>query len=790
MSQILNLLKKKRLYFDGGMGSMLQKYGLRVGELPENWNIEHPDVIEKIHREYLSSGANIITTNTFGVNSLKHDDYEKLITCAVDCAKRASVGINDTFVAFDIGPIGKFLRPIGDLDFEDAVEVFAKNVRVATACGVDLIIIETMTDSYETKAAVLAAKENSTLPIFVTNVYDEYGKTLTGSDPESMIAMLEGLGVDALGINCSLGPDKMLPLIKRYAKASSMPIICNPNAGLPTVIDGEASYSICPEEFAEYCVLLAKSGANILGGCCGTTPDYIKMLVERTKDIPLAVPQASSDTIVSSFSHTVNIGNYPILIGERINPTGKSKLKQALRENNINYILDEGLKQADAGAHILDVNVGSPEIDEAKMLPSVVCALQSICDIPLQLDSNDPKALEKAMRIYNGKPLINSVNGDAESMDAIFPLVKKYGGVVIALTLNEYGIPETPQERIAIAKTILAKAREYGIENKNIIFDPLALPIATNQDNARITLECIKELNALGYKTSLGVSNVSFGMPDREAINVSFFSDALLQGLSCAIINPSSQAMLTARQLFADLLDGKIDISEYKESIGDLCDDRSKVDMGKKESSKAIVSLKEAIVNGLTERAIEITDLLISEKDPIEIINTEIIPALNEVGGSFEKRIIYLPQLLNSAECSSKAFSIIKEHIPASEANGNSVILATVKGDIHDIGKNIVKLLLESYGFTVYDLGKDVSPEAILEAVKKYGSRLVALSALMTTTLPSMESTISLLKKHDRNLMIMVGGAVLTEEYSKMIGADFYGKDALSAVKIAASVYK
>lgn len=779
MRKICELINKKRIYFDGGMGTVLQKRGLRSGELPECWSLEHPDVIEAIHREYLEAGANIITTNTFGVNCLKHSNYEELIAAAIQCAKNATSGYNEAFVAFDIGPLGRFLEPIGDLPFEDAVEIFAKNVRIAAKYGADLIIVETFTDSYETKAAVLAAKENCDLPIFVTNVYDEDGKLLTGASVEAMVAMLEGLGVCAIGTNCSLGPDKMIPIIKKLSECSSIPIIANPNAGLPIVVNGKAQYSLDALEFSRFSLSLAKSGASILGGCCGTEPHYIRAVVDATSDVPLRKITEKGLTVVSSYTHTVAIGNRPILIGERINPTGKPKLKQALINGDVNYVLEQGLKQADAGAHILDVNVGLPDIDEAEAMAKIVTALQSVCDLPLQLDSGDPRVLERSMRLYNGKPLINSVNGDEESMDAIFPLLKKYGGTVIALTLDKNGIPETAIERVDIAKRILAKAKEYGISEKDIIFDPLALTIATDPENASITLEAVKMLSSMGLKTSLGVSNISFGMPDRDKINANFFAKALQNGLSCAIINPGSLSMVRVYDSCIENGRDGLNCNEIEISLS----------QHKPLDNENIRTLREAIVKGLTELSVQKTKELLKRNDPLAIINTEIIPALDEVGDGFENRTLYLPQLLKSAECSSKAFALIKERIPTDKTNGNSVIIATVKGDIHDIGKNIVKLLLESHGFTVHDLGKDVLAEKVVEALRMYGSRLVALSALMTTTLPAMERTVTMIKSYDKDVKVMVGGAVITESYAQSIGADAYGKDAMAAVRYAQKVY-
>ena len=783
MNTICELIKKKRLYFDGGFGTMLQKRGLGPGELPENWNIEHPDIIEDIHRQYLNAGANIITTNTFGVNCKKHENYAELISAAISCAKRAANDYEGSFIAFDIGPLGRFLEPIGDLPFEEAVEIFAKNIRVADKLGVDLIIIETMTDSYETKAAVLAAKENSNLPIFVTNVYGDNGKLLTGADPEAMVAMLEGLGVSAIGMNCSLGPDKMLPLMRRFTECSSLPIIVNPNAGLPSVVDGKASYSMDAALFSDYAVELAKAGASILGGCCGTEPAYIEAVVQKTKNIPLPEIVKKNITVVSSYTHSVKLGEKPILIGERINPTGKPRFKRALEQGNINYILEQGLMQADAGAHVLDVNVGLPGIDEKSTMRHIVGSLQAVCDLPLQLDSNDPAVLEASMRLYNGKPLINSVNGDVESMESIFPLVKKYGAAVIALTLDKNGIPKTSEARIDIAKCIISKAKEYGIEEKDLIFDPLTMTLSTDPQGAIVTLDTVKALNNMGLKTCLGVSNISFGLPNREIINAAFFKLALFSGLSCAIMNPLASAMIDVYNSYDVVLKEGATYAELEDAISSSFE-TPRVDL------RSDISLKDAIIKGLVEHTVEKTKDALLSHSPFEIIDNAIIPALEVVGEGFDKERIFLPQLLMSAECASRAFALIKDRMPAGQMDGRSIIIATVKGDIHDIGKNIVKLLLESHGFTVYDLGKDVPKENIVEAVERYECKLVALSALMTTTLPAMKETVELLHEYDSEIRIIVGGAVLNEEYAQMMGADAYGNDAMAAVKYAEQYYK
>lgn len=785
MKDIRTAIKTKRMYFDGGFGTVLQSMGLEKGTPPEIWNLTHPDKVSAVHKAYIDAGSNIITTNTFGVNCQKYDNYDELITAAVACAASAAEGREDVYVAFDIGPTGRMLEPLGDLAFEDAVSVFAANVKAAVKAGVDLIIIETMNDSYETKAAVLAAKENSDLPVFVTNVYDKSGKLMTGADPLAMIAMLEGLGVDAIGMNCSFGPDIMLDIIDRFTENCSLPLITNPNAGLPKVVNGDTVYDISADDFADYMVQLAKKGVGILGGCCGTTPEYIAATVRKTAGLPFTPPSKKQLTVVSSYTHAVTVDKQPILIGERINPTGKPKLKEALRTGNLNYILNEGVRQNEKGVHILDVNVGLPEIDEAEMMYSVVTALQAISDTPIQLDSSSPVALERSMRIYNGKPLINSVNGEKESMDTVFPLVKKYGGTVIALTMDKSGIPSTAEERVAIAERIVARASDYGIDKKDIIVDPLCLTVSSDQNSALVTLRAVKLLHEMGLKTSLGVSNISFGLPEREKINTAFFTSALENGLNCAIMNPFSVGMMDVYYAFRALhgLDRScadyIGYASLSEPVRKTAD-----------TSQSGISLEHAIVSGLKEAAADLTAELLKKEAPLEVINNHIVPALNEVGQSLEEKRTYLPQLLMSAETASAAFEKVKEKMPAENTNSKrSVILATVKGDIHDIGKNIVKVLLESYGFLVYDLGRDVPPQEVCDCVKKTGCRLVGLSALMTTTVPSMEETIALLHKTYPDVKIMVGGAVLNEEYAEMIHADHYSPDATDSVRYAQQFY-
>ncbi len=784
MKDIRDIIKKERLFFDGGTGTVLQSMGLPPGQSPELWNISHPERITELHRSYLDAGANILKTNTFGVNRDKFDNYEELIREGIRCAKKAAEGREKAFVAFDMGPTGQLLEPLGQLGFEAAVDIFAENVRIAKSEGVDLILIETMNDSYETKAAVLAAKENSDLPVFVTNVYDASGKLMTGADPAAMIAMLEGLGVDAVGMNCSIGPDAMLGLTELFARYSSLPIIVNPNAGLPEIRDGETVYNIDAADFSGYMREIALRGGNILGGCCGTDPEFIRMTIEKVSDVPYSPPEKKNFTCVSSYTHAVFVDKSPVLIGERINPTGKKKLKEALRSDDLNYILNEGIRQTDAGVHILDVNVGLPEIDEKEMMKKCVSALQSVTDLPLQIDSTDPETLEGAMRLYNGKPLINSVNGTEESMQRVLPLAAKYGGALIALTIDDAGIPETAQGRADVAEKIIKRAAEYGIDKKDIIVDPLALTVSSNPDGALVTLEAIRLISAMGVKTSLGVSNISFGLPQRDIINSTFYATALQSGLNCAIMNPFSVGMMNVYYSFRAL--NMMD-EGCKDYIGYAADNTASPAVS---APAAEETLFNAVVKGLKESAAERAEKLLESTAPLDIINEHIIPALNEIGSAFEQKKAYLPQLLMSADAATAAFDVVKRGMSSGQAEKRGdVVLATVKGDIHDIGKNIVKVLLESYGFTVYDLGRDVEPQVICDCAVRHNCRLVGLSALMTTTVSSMEETIKLLKETDPSIRVMVGGAVLNQEYADMIGADFYGADAMDTVRYAESFY-
>lgn len=795
---IRSYLKNNIILLDGGMGTLLQEQGLKAGEKPERWNITHPDVVIGIHKSYFDAGANVVNTNTFGANSLHFDntELEEIISAAVANAKFARDQSNSThemFVALDIGPTGKLLKPMGDLDFEDAVDCFAKTVRIGVSCGVDLIMIETMNDSYETKAALLAAKENSDLPVFVSNAYSENGKLMTGASPAAMVAMLECMGADAIGVNCSFGPDKLAPIVREYLKYASIPVLLKPNAGLPQSINGKTVYNILPDEFAQITSSLVKEGVAIAGGCCGTTPQYIKALCEHIGTVTPCVNNKDF-TVVSSYSHAVFFTGDPILIGERINPTGKKRLKTALKENDIAYLLNEGIRQQSCGAHILDVNVGLPEIDEPEMLEKVVCELQTVVDLPLQIDTSDPIAMERALRRYNGKALINSVNGKEESMKAIFPLMKKYGGTAVALTLDENGIPATAEGRVEIAKKIIRTAEEYGIDKKDLIFDTLAMAVSADSNAACATIDSLSVIrNEMGIHTSLGVSNISFGLPKREIVTASFFTSALEKGLSAAIMNPFSAEMMKAYHSFRVLHGYDDNCTGYISFAESLEGDEVRINAkNNSTANNEEYTLKEAIIKGLRERSASLTIHLLKDKVALDIVKEDIIPALDVVGVSYEQGKVYLPQLLMSAEAAKSSFEEIKKVLCETDRNSEKkcpFVIATVKGDIHDIGKNIVKLLLENYGYEVYDLGKDVPPEKIVEKVLETRAPLVGLSALMTTTVPAMEETIRLLREKAPFAKVDVGGAVLTQEYADAIGADRYSKDAMDSVRYAEEVY-
>ena len=900
---ILEDIQKGYVFADGGMGTMLQERGLKAGELPETWNETHADIIQDVHYQYLKAGSDYVSTNSFGANRLRVPDERELrkyiglavdnakaaisrwedenssgsvdenrsgsanenssqsADCRYDTAKENCLGGGDKcaksvhrkYAGFDVGPTGRLLKPLGDLDFEEAVSIFAQQIKYGTEAGADFILIETMNDSYELKAAVIAAKENSSLPVFATTAYDSTGKLLTGSSPEATVSLLEGLGVDALGLNCSLGPADMLTIVNRITAASSVPVIVSPNAGLPEVRDGKTCYNVDAVSFAQAMKDIAKAGARVLGGCCGTTPEYIKELVSAVKGtdpVPLGEKNISS---ISSYTHAVYFGvspkeakaleatdtvvSRPVLIGERINPTGKKRFKQALREGDLSYILEQGTIQQDNGADVLDVNVGLPEIDEPEMMDSVMKGLQSVLDLPLQIDTTDPKAMESALRHYNGKPMINSVNAKKEVMDEIFPLAKKYGGLVVGLLIDESGIPETVEGRLADAELIYDTAAKYGIKKKDIIIDALTMSISTDVQAANVTLETVRRLTEMGCLTSLGVSNVSFGLPGRDYLNSGFFTIAMTYGLSAAIMNPHSIEMMKSYHVYRALSGNDTNCERYigfatgrmtqwenehsgaallpdgqagenaagassapgcKETggqVGSTSGSTSAASGGQGAGSFSEEDpLMHAVMRGLSDQAGKIIGKLLSEgTDSIEIIDNKLIPALDIVGKGFEEKRVFLPQLLMSAEAAKSAFEQIRTTLEKSGKKGEpkgTVIIATVKGDIHDIGKNIVKVLLQNYDFKVIDLGKDVPPETIADRAAKDHVRLVGLSALMTTTVPAMEETIKQLKEKAPWAKVMTGGAVMTKEYSDMIGADRYCKDAMSSVRYAEEVFK
>ena len=780
------IFNKKRLIFDGAMGTELQKLGLAPGELPERWNILYPERIASVHRAYFAAGADVVCTNTFGANSLKYgdDELKNIIEAATRIARDEADAAGGRYVALDIGPLGKMLAPFGDLDFEDAVAIFAKTVRIGASCGVDMIALETFADSYELKAAMLAVKENCDLPVLASCAYDATGHVMTGGDAISMVALLEGLGADMIGANCGVGPDLILPAAKALVKYASVPVLIKANAGLPKMVDGKTVFTVTPEAFAKDAAALAELGVSALGGCCGTTPEHIAATAKAVKDIPFTPVQNKNYTLVSSYSHAVRLGDTPKLIGERINPTGKKLLKEALRSRDISYILAQGAEQAEAGAQILDVNVGLPEIDEAEMMKAVVCELQSVLDLPLQIDTSSPEVMESAARIYNGKPLLNSVNGKRESMEAVFPIAKKYGGVVVGLTLDEDGIPDTVEGRVAIAGKIINTAAEYGIDKKNIIIDPLTLTIATDRESANVTLGAVKEITErLGVSTCLGVSNVSFGLPARERINSVFFALALSAGLGAAIMNPLSEAMMNSYRSYLALAGLDEACADYIEFANASAPAQASAPVGE-------LSLHEAIIKGLSAQAAALTKKELEAHDSMVIINETLVPALNTVGEGFAAGKVFLPQLLISAEAAKAAFEVIKGSMStAAVAKKEKIILATVKGDIHDIGKNIVASLLENYNYEVIDLGRDVAPEKVAEEVIKNGVGLVGLSALMTTTVPAMEETVKAVKTSAPDCRVMVGGAVLTQDYADMIGADHYAPDAMDGVRYAEELF-
>lgn len=788
---LMEKIGKTVLVRDGAIGTMLLAAGLAAGETPESWVFSHPGEITKLHDSYIDAGADIITAVTFGANRAK---CAGAAFSAVDATRRgvelARAAVDksgrEAYVGLDVGPTGKLLRPYGDLSFDEAYDAFSEQI-IAGRDGSDLVMIATMSDIYEARAALLAAKENCSLPVYVTLTFGADGKLLTGADIETTCAVLGGLGADLIGMNCGLGPDAMLALLPKFMSASTVPVAVMPNAGLPIVENGTTRYPVGAEEFALYTEKFAAMGAGMVGGCCGTTPEHIRAIADKCKNMEVVPHVTRRRTLVSSYTHTVAFGASPLIIGERINPTGKKAVKQALRENDMDFLCREALSQTDAGAHILDVNVGLPELDETKTMESAIFAIQSVCDTPLQIDTSDAKAMERALRIYNGKALINSVNGKEETMNAVFPLAKKYGAAVVALTLDESGIPETAAGRIAVAEKILARAKDFGLGESDLVFDALTMTVSTGADNANVALDTTDYIkNKMGCSTVLGVSNISFGLPCREKLNSAFFTLALGHGLSAGIINPMSDAMMDAYRAYLALSGKDTGCAGYIAS----CAGGAKDTPEKKSKENSSLTLRAAVRRGLLSDAARLAEAALETEQPMTLIDRDVIPALDEVGAGFENGTLFLPQLLMSADAAKAAFDVIKSRLGAAggrESKGR-VVLATVKGDVHDIGKNILKVLLENYGFSVIDLGKDVPAEAIRDAVKRDGVRLVGLSALMTTTVSNMADAIELLRRDCPGCRVMVGGAVLNESYAKQIGADFYSKDAMGAVRYAETI--
>ncbi|MFA9380597.1 MAG: homocysteine S-methyltransferase family protein [Acetanaerobacterium sp.] len=779
-------IKNDILVLDGAMGTMLQGMGLQLGECPDTYNVTHPELIARVHRGYLESGSDIIYTNTFGANKKKLADtpysVQEVIGAGVAIAKKEASAFG-AYVALDMGPVGELIEPMGPLLFDEAYRLFAEQVRIGAAAGADLIVIETMTDLYECKAALLAAKENCDLPVLCTMSFEQNMRTFTGCDFRAMAATLEGLSADAIGINCSLGPIEILPIARELVKYTKLPIIVKPNAGLPS--PDKTLYAIPPEQFAKTIAEYIGFGVTIVGGCCGTDVNYISAIKQEVAQLSPVRREQPQRYAVCSGSRMVELDRVRV-IGERVNPTGKKRFKQALIDRNIDYILRQAIEQVEAGADILDVNVGIPDIDEPEMLVAVVKAIQGVTDVPLQIDSSDPKAIEAALRAYNGKAIVNSVNGDEKVMDHILPVVKKYGAAVVGLTLDENGIPDTAEDRFEIAKRIVARAQGYGIPLEDVYIDCLTLTVSAQQETAMQTLRAVRMVSEqLRVKTVLGVSNISFGLPERELVNKTFLTMALQSGLSLPIINPNVRAMMDVVYAGEVLLGIDKNSGRYVQRFA-----AQKGDSPARERETQNLTIAYCIKKGLKEECREQARLLLRDNPPIEVVSTYLIPALDEVGREYEEGILFLPQLIQAAETAKCAFALVNEAMPKGERRQDKpVVLATVKGDIHDIGKNIVKVVLENYGYRIIDLGRDVPSEAVVRAVKESGAQMVGLSALMTTTIKSMEETILALKKEGVACKICVGGAVLTPEYAMKIGADYYAKDANDAVSVAKSVY-
>ncbi len=786
------------IIFDGAMGTVLQQRGLKAGDVPEKMNIEKSREIIDIHKSYLNAGAEILTTNTFGANSLKLADTEysvdEIIRAAVENAKNAvAESDKNAQIALDMGPLGELLEPMGSLSFDEAYQLYKEQVLEGVKSGADLILIETIADLYEAKAAVLAAKENSSLPVFCTLTFEENGRTFTGGSIKSMISVLEGLGVDVLGLNCSLGPEKLEPLVEEILEYAETPVMLQANAGLPVVEDEKTVFKITPEEYFKPIARLYKKGLAVVGGCCGTNEEFIKLISKSLQGKKVVEREIKKESFICSPSQWVNLEKINV-VGERINPTGKAAFKEALRSSDIDYLLKIAVEEVEAGADILDVNLGLPEINEKQMMVKVIKELQAILDIPLQIDSSEPEVIESALRYYNGTAVVNSVNGEIELLEKVLPAVKKYGASVIALTMDEKGIPKTAEGRFEIAERIVKKAEQYGITNDKIIIDCLTLTASAQQEGVLETLKALKMVKEkLGVKTTLGVSNVSFGLPARKVLNRNFLTMALYQGLNMPIIDPNDRDMMANIKAFKVLSNIDRGAEEFIEFMSKAEDDSEEVESIENQNSESDLDLKSIIIKGIKKEAAQLTKELLKENDALDIVNKYLIPALDIVGERYEEGKIFLPQLVQSAETVKEAFTVLKEEMAVSggrDISKGKIVMATVKGDVHDIGKNIVKTVLENYGYEIIDLGRNVAIEDAAAAVKEHDIALLGLSALMTTTVKNMEKTIKIVKEEKPDCKIMVGGAVLTSDYADMINADFYARDAKEAVEIAREVFK
>ena len=780
-----SLLGKDFVFFDGAFGTELQKKGLKNGALPELMNFDSPETVKEIHSSYVQAGADIILTNTFGCNRFKMARAGRTVDEIVERAVNIARSSGAPVVALDVGPLGRLIEPLGDLTFEDAYDAFSEIAKAGEKYGADLVVIETMTDLYEVKAALLAVKENTSLPVICSMSFEKDGRTFTGCGVKEAAITLSSLGADAIGVNCSSGPDDMFDTVMTMLKYSSVPVSVKPNAGLPDPVTGE--YSLLPDDFARTMRRFAECGVKFLGGCCGTSPDYISKTIDSVKGLSYTAPETDGTLTVCSFTENVRCDE-PRIIGERINPTGKKLLKEALRRGDLDHILSLAAEQISSGADILDINVGLPDIDEKEMMVKVVKAVQGMTGAPVQIDSSDPEVIEAALRVCRGKAIVNSVNGTEKSLDTVLPLVKKYGAAVVGLTLDEDGIPKSAEERFSVAKRIVERAESIGIGRNDIIIDCLTLTVSAEQEAAAETLRALKMVKEkLGVKTVLGVSNISFGLPERENINRTFLSMALEAGLDFAIINPNSVPVMSAFRAFRVLKGYDKGASDYIKNCTESAADTQNI------SRSDALTLAGAVENGLKGESERLTNELLRSTDPLDVINDKLIPILDGVGERFEKGEIFLPQLIMAADTIGVCFSAVRQAMSEKQVQtgkGDKIILATVKGDIHDIGKSIVKVLLQNYGYDIIDLGRDVPPETVLKSAQEYEVKLVGLSALMTTTLGSMEETIKLVKREIPDCRVMVGGAVLTYDYAMKIGADYYAKDAKGAVDIAKKVFE